>query len=120
MVVSDDDAYHFRVFMRENLQLTNAYSIGLIRITEENGEIVLCRYNGRHGQHRNQIEKEIIESEHIHMYNQEYVANGYRADGYAIRAHTYTHFKQAVFVFFKDMHIVNYADFFPELVVYEQ
>ncbi|MDR2416458.1 MAG: hypothetical protein LBD75_07895 [Candidatus Peribacteria bacterium] len=50
-LLSEDGKHTFLVFMRKNVHLPNSFSIGL-RLKTEDGSIVLFRYNGKHGEHK--------------------------------------------------------------------
>jgi len=114
LIDSDNRKYSFEIFTRQNLDLPNDFSVWLLWKWPERA-ILLCRYNWDHGGHRNKLENEMIGWYHMHQYNKKYKDAWLNDDAYAEATNIYKTFPQALFTLFKDYHIENYSDYFPEL-----
>lgn len=108
----------FSVFIRQNSQFMENYSIGLRHATQNKnfGSVTLVRYNGPHGEKSRAADGHYAKA-HIHRLTAEEMESGslrpqekYReiTDKYAI-------FEDALAVFFRDTGITNWQDYFPAL-----
>jgi hypothetical protein len=80
----------FRLFVRQSLTNPEVFSVGLCVIQDE-GDLLLCRYNSGHHGHKNILEKDKIPAMcHQHIATARYVSAGLDVDGYAIRRSDYS------------------------------
>lgn len=116
-VESTDGKYKFSVFIREHTELLEFFSVGLTFWPDGSSSIIIARYNGNHGKHRNILTKEILQGGcHIHQYREDVVKAGINCDNYAELTDKYSTVSQATRVFFEDLKIINFTDYFPELL----
>ncbi len=108
----------FSVFIRQNTQLIENYSIGLRYQTSDRvlGAITLVRYNGPHGE-ASQHQDGHYDKPHIHCLTAEELRAGSVQPQERRRELTgkYRTFEDALKVFFKDVGVMNYQKYFPEL-----
>lgn len=112
---SDDGQYKFNIFINEHLQLLEIFSIGLVYLHDESGSVIVLRYNGDHGMHKNQLTGESFSGFHIHKLTEEALKAGIKGENYAEQTTKYASVREALRVFFTDIHTINTFDFFPEL-----
>lgn len=110
-ICSVDEIHTFQLFTRQNQDLPNSFSAGLIRKGAE-GWVYLCRYNGKHWPHRNKLTWENIVWFHKHTYNIEYIEAWLGDDAYAEVTNDYNNLKDAISQVCKDFNITNYEKFF--------
>ena len=119
LVANADDAAAFRVFIRQNLEFIENFSIGLrYRANLPNSrDITLVRYNGPHGEVAKASDGHYNKS-HIHRITAEEIAAGFTQPQEKHREITerYAVLAQALGVFFRDIAAGNYAQYFPELL----
>lgn len=113
---SEDNQYRFTVFIREHTELLENFTVGLIFHPEDGDSKIIVRYNGNHGRHTNQINKEIVDGFHIHKLTKEALDLGIKGENQAIHTTNYASARDALFCFFKDLNIINFQDYFPELL----
>jgi len=112
---STDGENKFEVFIRVNTELPTVFSIGL-RYQTESGSITICRYNGRHGLHKNKIgDKNEFDDYHIHALYDHQLTDGTEASIDAVPTNDYISFDEALFAFLNDCHIDNWQEYFPNL-----
>ena len=108
----------FSVFVRQNLEFTENYSIGLRYFTGDTrlGSITLVRYNGPHGEYSLHTDGH-FNATHIHRITAEELASGSSQPQEKHREITdrYGTFDQALFAFFTDTKVVDYEQRFPNL-----
>lgn len=105
--------YYFEIFMRQNIDLLQDFSVWL-KYKGQEWEVILCRYNGDHGEHRNKLDGYKIRWFHKHTYNMEYVQEWLSDDAFATATNDYQSIEEALLQVFKDYNIQNYQDFFPD------
>lgn len=113
-IESDDGKYKFEIFICENTQLIEIFSVGLIYIPVHSGNVIILRYNGNHGMHKNQITKECFSGCHIHKYSEDASKKGIRAENQALQTTTYTTVKGALKALLTDINVLNIYEFFPD------
>ena len=105
--VHGNDGHVFRIIIRHNIINPLDFSIILTFKDEDETELCLCRYNGKHpSQHTNKLEKtkslpdsSFRNAFHIHMATQRYQEEGLEIDGYAEVTRSYSSFDTALRVF---------------------
>ena len=119
-LVSEEDGYQaFRVFVRQHLRFIRNFSIGL-RYEAHEGKlttITLTRYNGPHGE-TSRSQDGHYALPHIHYITESEIARGHIYPQEKRREATtrYFTFEEALRAFFEDTSIVNYIEYFPELM----
>ncbi len=108
----------FSVFIRQNIQFIENYSVGLCYQTKNKdlGSVTLIRYNGPHGE-SSRDEDGHYDKPHIHHITAEELQSGSLQPQVRHREITdrYSTFENALVVFFKDVGVTNWAEYFPEL-----
>ena len=108
----------FSVFIRQNIQFIENYSIGLrYQIKDKDlGSVTLIRYNGPHGESSRDEDGHFGKS-HIHRITAEELQSGSIQPQESHREITdrYSTFENALVVFFQDAGVTNWKDYFPEL-----
>ena len=108
--------YKFSVFIRENIKLMEFFSIGLVYHRGEETDVIIVRYNGNHGAHKNYLNNELIEEGfHIHKYNVKAVELGIKAENHAKTTAKYATLQEALLAFFIDMNINNFKKYYQDL-----
>ncbi len=112
------DGGEFKVFIRQNTEFIENFSIGLRFQTRSRqlGLITLARYNGPHGETSHASDGHYAQP-HIHRITAEELAFGSIQPQEKDREITnrYRSLEQALAVFFDDTGITNASDHFPEL-----
>ena len=106
----------FEVFIRQNLEFVENFSIGLHCKTSAHPKgITLIRYNGPHGESSRDPDGHYA-APHIHRITQEESAKGSVEPPEMRRELTdrYNTFEEALLVFFSDIGVSNYAEYFDE------
>lgn len=115
---ADADGRAFEVFIRQNTEFIENYSVGLRFQTNLRplGLITLTRYNGPHGEVARAPDGHFARP-HIHRITERELASGTIQPQENDRQITnrYGAFEQALEVFFADVGITNALDYFPEL-----
>ena len=106
----------FRIFIRQNSEFIENYSIGLRYKSDgkELGTITLVRYNGPHGE-TSKHEDGHYNKPHIHRITAKELASGSTMpqESYRKITNRYGTLEQAIVVFFKDIGVTNYLKYFP-------
>lgn len=106
----------FNVFARQNIEFVENFSIGLrCKTSAHPREITLIRYNGPHGEvSRDQDGHYAVY--HIHRITQEELAKGSVEPPEMRRELTdrYNTFEEALLVFFSDIGVSNYDEYFDK------
>ena len=109
----------FTVFIRQHTKFLENFSIGLRYQTGDKrlGTITLVRYNGPHGEFSLPVDGHFARP-HIHRITASELASGSTEPQEHYREITdlYSTFEQALVVFFKDVAMSNYEEYFPELL----
>lgn len=119
MEFEPDGTRKFEVFIRQNLQFIENYSIGLRYQTgnPSMGFITLVRYNGPHGEFSIQADGHYATT-HIHRLTEEELDRGCTQPQEKFRESTdrYGTFDEALRVFLGDIGVTNSSDYFPYLL----
>ena len=114
----DPEGPSFSVFIRQNSQFIENFSIGLRCQTgdRELGTVTLVRYNGPHVEASRHHDGHYAKS-HIHRITAGEIQSGSIQPQEKHRRITdkYSTFEDAVVVFFTDTSIANWQNYFPEL-----
>lgn len=111
------DGSTFAVFIRQNLQFAENFSIGLrYRVDLPLGAITLVRYNGPHGETSRAPDGHYAKA-HIHRITEQELASGSTQPQERDRTITvqYATLDQALWVFFNDAGVSNHDEYFPEM-----
>ena len=109
--VSDSDD-KFRIFMRQNLFLSEDFSIGLMWACPQlpDKDIILCRFNGAHGGNR-KLPLHFVT--HIHLLNLDTVVDGRFKENDVHATDQYATFDEAIYAFCEYCHIRDAIQYFP-------
>ena len=114
-----DDGDRFSIFIRQNSIFIENFSIGLRYQTNirKLGTITLVRYNGPHGESSRHPDGHYAKA-HIHRITAQEMASGSKEPQESHREITdrYSSFEQALRIFFDDIGVANYAEYFSELL----
>ncbi len=115
----EDEVKLFSVFVRQNSYFLENFSIGLRYQTNDSvlGTITLVRYNGPHGETSRAPDGHYAQS-HIHRITAKEMESGSVQPQESHRQPTdrYSTLEDALVVFFADVGVTNYSDYFPELI----
>jgi hypothetical protein len=82
--VQGADGAQFRVIVRQSAQNPLDFSVILGYLPSETTALFrLRRYNGKHGEHTNKLERATFYDFHIHQATERYQAAGWKEDAYA-------------------------------------
>ena len=75
----------FRVYLRQNMRITDGFSCGLLYVPPTGESITLTRYNGADHEHSNPLDSAapLPLACHIHRATEKYIAAGRKAEHYA-------------------------------------
>jgi hypothetical protein len=80
----ETSAGEFTVIIRESIINPQSFSV-ILAFSRPSGEFFrLRRYNGRHGEHVNHLERQVVNGFHIHQATERYQIAGYREDAFAV------------------------------------
>ncbi len=117
LTLQNQEGESFWVFIRQNNNFIENYSIGLRYQTNnsELGSITLVRYNGPHGE-TSRSQNGHYDKPHIHRMTATEMDSGSTQPQEKYREITngYNTFEQALEVFFGDIGVINYLEYFPE------
>jgi len=95
--VTGKDGTQYRIILRQSNFNTLDFSIILAVIPAGSNQLFrLRRYNGKHGEHTNQIEGNTFYDFHIHQATARYQENGMKEDSYAEATNRYADFHAAL------------------------
>lgn len=95
--VEGEDGTHYRLILRQSDFNTLDFSVILaVRPAESNQFFRLRRYNGKHGEHTNQIEGDRFYDFHIHRATERYQESGMDEDAFAETTDRYADFHGAL------------------------
>ena len=96
-VASDDGSREFSVFMRQNTDFPENFSIGLVYLPRDEDRIILLRCNGPHDAHVNDFQNPIPHfRHHIHRASEEAIAAGWPAERFAGITEEYASYEGAL------------------------
>ncbi len=109
-----DKNVKLNVHFRKNEKFSENFSIILEYNNQElQKRIILLRYNGAHGYHKNKIiDDNEFESFHIHRATNEAIKQGYNPECWAYATKDYTTFEEAATKFWQDIKIQDDIDKF--------
>lgn len=114
---ASDDGDRFNIFIRQHSIFIEGFSLGLRFQTKSKTRktITLVRYNGLHGEYSRNPDGHFV-LPHIHRITAQELASGSNTPQESHREITdrYSTFEQALRIFFEDIGVQNYADYFPE------
>ncbi len=111
------DGSAFAVFVRQNLQFAENFSIGLrYRADVPIGAITPMRYNGPHGESSRTRDGHYAQPQ-IHRLTEQELASGSTQPQERDRTitHQYATLERALWVFFNDASVSNHDEYFPEI-----
>jgi hypothetical protein len=80
----------FTIIVRENVINTRSFSV-ILAFSRPNGTLFrLRRYKGRHGEHVNHLERQIIRGCYVHQATARYQIAGHREDAFAVTSTDFT------------------------------
>ncbi len=101
--ITGAEGTRYRLFLRQSLFNSLDFSIILAVIPENSSQLFrLRRYNGKHGEHTNQIEGNTFYDFHIHEATERYQESGFREDAFAEVTDRYGDFHEALGCMFED------------------
>ena len=111
---SKDGKHEFRVFMRQNEEFQENFSIGLVYIPREDpGEFVLIRCNGQHGGTRTHSHHAVY---HIHRVHAEDLNAGVKEPRIIEQVEDYASFAEALRAFCHRISLDEGDRYFPGLI----
>ena len=115
----DEEAKLFSVFILQNSFFLENFSIGLRYQTNDRmlGSVTLVRYNGPHGETSRSQDGHYAEP-HIHRITAGEIESGNIQPQESHREITdrYSTLEEALNIFFSDIGVINYSEYFPELL----
>ena len=112
-----DGAARFEAFIRQSTVFTENFTVGLryLNYGSMPSRFNLVRYNGPHGESSHQEDGHYAKS-HIHRITASEVNSGSAQPKERAREITdrYSTFESALVVFFQDIGVTNFTDYFPE------
>lgn len=114
LLESTDKKHRFMIFIREHTSLIEFFSVGLVYMPDDSTSIVIARYNGDHGEHKNKLTGEVITGFHIHSFSVEAIAKGLKGENPATATTRYASATQALIALSEDVHIMNFKDYFAD------
>lgn len=96
-VASDDGLREFSIFMRQNTDFPENFSIGLEYLPRDEDRIILLRCNGPHGDHVNDFQNSNHHfNHHIHRASEMAIAKGWPAERFAEITEKYANYEGAL------------------------
>jgi len=118
-IESVEEGRHFYVFMRQNIDFNENFSIGLRFLASDGGQqICLIRFNGPHAHRELKSDSEQSHwhaSFHIHKAKVENISAGLKEDQFAFKTDRYASFQEAQAEFFREINLTDALDYFPLL-----
>lgn len=92
----------FTIIIRESTINVRDFSV-ILALSRPNGTLFrLRRYNGMHGGHFNQIERQDVGGCHVHQATARYQIAGHREDAYAVTSNDFSDVASALRLMFSD------------------
>lgn len=113
-LISEDKQYSFSVFIRQNTEFTENFSIGLSYIDTTGKEFKLIRFNGNHGENKNRTDHPHFHY-HIHTISIENLNNGSTELSDVSITDKYAAFEDALLYFFDFTNIREWQKYFPSI-----
>jgi len=110
-----DEQHGFVIFIRHHIDLIENFSIGLICSDVTEGGLILMRYNGNHGLHKNLATGKSINGFHMHLTTMDSIKQGLKAENYAETTNEYASVEEATLCLFKNANVTNWESYFPRL-----
>lgn len=110
-LASTDGNYRFNVFMRQNKEFPERFSVGLEYVpVDGSGCVILIRCNGVHtvGDGHDERHHRV---RHVHLAREENLASGKRAEAYSEPCMEFSTFDEAVQFFCRRVNIVDIDDY---------
>jgi len=90
VVESADGKERFKLFVRQNKTITEAFSCGLVWLPAGGESLILARYNGSSHEHPNRLEKTKIGLAcHVDRVTERYIQANLKAEGFATESKEY-------------------------------
>lgn len=113
-LLSDDREHRFDCFIREHQEFLERFSIGLVYVFPGGGGRLITRYNGNHGEHRNEPPDDTpFTGPHVHVFHPPYFALGLKDGMFATATDRFSTLAEAKAVFSVDCRITNWGEYFP-------
>lgn len=115
---ADDEARQFNVFIRQSLEFSEDFSLGLIYLSAEGKRITLIRYNGQHEQSNDSLQQMGTHFQyHIHRATSDNLSNGRLDKHPANSTDSYGSFEEAVSKFLSAIGLTSndIAKHFPSI-----
>ena len=94
----------YKIILRRSLVNMLDFSIILTCFHKSSGKwLRLVRYNGKHSEHTNMIERNKFYDFHIHRATERYQTAGFPIDGYAEICREYSDYRSALSLFLQDL-----------------
>lgn len=106
------DGEQFRVYLRQNMRITDGFSCGLLYIPARGDSVTLTRYNGADHEHSNPLDsgKPLPLACHIHRATEKYMTAGRKAEHYAQTTDRYQTLQGALAALLLDCNISGLDD----------
>jgi hypothetical protein len=92
----------FMIIVRESTINARNFSVILAFVRPNGTFFRLRRYNGRHGEHFNHLERQIVSGCHVHQATERYQIAGHREDAFAVVSKEFTDTASALRLMFSD------------------
>lgn len=113
-LLSEDEQYSFSVFIRQNTEFTENFSIGLIYRDIIGKDFPLIRFNGNHGENKNNFNHPHFHY-HIHTISVKNLNNGSTELSTVSITDKYAAFEDALLYFFDFTNIKEWQKYFSGL-----
>lgn len=102
----------FRVYVRQNLRIKEAFSCGLLFLAPSGESVTLARYNGSDHPHSNPLDSTVKMEPafHIHRATERYMQAGRKAEHFAQETDRYVNLHGALEALLKDCNISGLFD----------
>lgn len=111
--VSADGKHKFVIWNRIHIELAENFTWGLRYVTSQGRHIVLVRYNGDHGRHKNPDEK-FLYGAHIHLITAKEIQRGLTEPEWAKPTDRYQFVHDAGHAFRIDLKVLNWGKYFRQ------
>lgn len=102
----------FRVYVRQNMRISEGFSCGLLYLTSSGELVTLARYNGSDHEHANPLDGggPLPQACHIHRATERYMLAGRKAEHFAETTNRYTDLDGALRALIRDCNIKGLSD----------
>lgn len=108
---SQNGEFLFNVFLRQSVDFSENFSIGLRYLPKDDESVILCRFNGPHGGWKDSPHHW---KPHIHLAKRENMEKGLSSESYVEITSRYTTFYDAVPTFMEYCCIIDWRSYFPD------